>query len=88
LHDLIFLVLLAVICSAYAFSAVVRVMKEISAYVVVLTINLEPIYGIILAYFIFGASEYMTLGFYSGTLILILSIFLYPVLERKFKKDI
>ena len=86
-NDFIYLVLLAVICSAYAFSAVVRIMKEISAYVVVLSINLEPVYGIILAYFIFGTSEYMTLGFYSGTLILILSIFLYPVLERRFKKN-
>jgi drug/metabolite transporter (DMT)-like permease len=87
LNDLIFLVLLAVICSAYAFSAIVRLMKGISAYVVVLSINLEPVYGIILAYFIFGSSEYMTMGFYSGTLILILSIFLYPVLERKFNKN-
>ena len=53
--DFMFLALLAVICSAYAFSAVVRLMKEISAYAVVLTINLEPVYGIILAYFIFGS---------------------------------
>ena len=80
-------ILLAVICSAYAFSAIVRIVKEISAYVVVLTINLEPVYGIILAYFIFGASEYMTFGFYLGTVILLLSIFLYPVLERKFKNN-
>jgi drug/metabolite transporter (DMT)-like permease len=87
LYDFIFLVLLAVICSSYAFSAIIRIMKEISAYVVVLSINLEPIYGIVLAYFIFGASEYMTTGFYFGTLILIFSLFLYPVLERKFKKN-
>jgi drug/metabolite transporter (DMT)-like permease len=86
LYDFIFLVLLAVICSSYAFSAIIRIMKEISAYVVVLSINLEPVYGIVLAYFIFGASEYMTMGFYFGTLILIFSLFLYPVVERKFKK--
>jgi len=86
LYDFIFLVLLAVICSSYAFSAIIRIMKELSAYVVVLSINLEPVYGIVLAYFIFGKSEYMTMGFYFGTLILIFSLFLYPVLERKFKK--
>ena len=85
--DFMFLALLAVICSAYAFSAVVRVMKEISAYAVVLTINLEPVYGIILAYFIFGSSEYMTTGFYFGTIILLAAIFLYPMLSRKFIKN-
>lgn len=85
--DFIFLTLLAVICSAYAFSAVVRIMKQISAYVVVLSINLEPVYGIILAYFIFGQSEYMTFGFYAGTVILLLSIFSYPLMEKKFKKN-
>ncbi len=85
--DFIYLALLAVICSAYAFSAVVRIMKQISAYVVVLSINLEPVYGIILAYFIFGQSEYMTFGFYAGTLVLLISIFSYPLMEKKFKKN-
>jgi drug/metabolite transporter (DMT)-like permease len=85
--DFICLALLAVVCSAYAFSAIVRIMKEISAYVVVLSINLEPIYGIVLAYFIFGQSEYMTFGFYAGTLILLFSIFSYPLFERKFKNN-
>jgi drug/metabolite transporter (DMT)-like permease len=85
--DFIFLALLAVICSAYAFSAVVRIMKEISAYAVVLSINLEPVYGIVLAYFIFGSSEFMTTGFYFGTIILLAAIFLYPVLSKKFKRN-
>ena len=85
--DFVYLWLLAIFCTAYSFSAVVRLLKEISAYAVVLSINLEPVYGIVLAYFIFGSSEYMTLGFYIGTLILLLSIFSYPLLERKFKKD-
>jgi len=87
LNDFIFLAVLAIVCSAYAFSAIVRIMKDISAYVVVLSINLEPIYGIILAFFIFGESEYMTLGFYLGTLILISSVFLYPLLEKRFKNN-
>ncbi len=84
--DFIWLALLAVVCSAYAFSAIVRIMRKISAFAVVLSINLEPVYGIILAYFIFGQSEYMTFGFYAGTLILLLSIFSYPLLERRFIK--
>lgn len=85
--DFIFLALLAIICSAYAFSAVVRIMKVVSAYAVVLSINLEPVYGIILAYFIFGSSEYMTTGFYFGTIILLAAIFLYPILSKRFIKN-
>lgn len=86
LSDFICLILLAVVCSAYAFSAIVRISRRLSAYAVVLSINLEPVYGIILAWLIFGESEQMTFGFYSGTFILLLSIFLHPVLERAFKK--
>ncbi len=85
-YDFIFLCLLAVICSAYAFSAIVRIMKEISAYVVVLSINLEPVYGIIAAYFIFGDSERMTAGFYIGAVIVLLSVFSYNTVAKRFLK--
>lgn len=83
LNDIVYLLILGIVCSSYAFSAVIRIMKKLSAYVVVLSINLEPVYGIILAYFIFGASEYMTTGFYAGTILLVLTVFLYPIVTRK-----
>ena len=47
--DIMFLLILASVCTAYAFIASVHVMRFISPYTVVLTYNLEPIYGIILA---------------------------------------
>ena len=83
-NDTIWLFILGFICTAYAFSATVDLMKKISAYIIVLTINLEPVYGIIMAFLIFGESERMTVGFYIGTLIILLSVFSYPVLSRKF----
>ena len=82
--DFIYLLILGIVCSSYAFSAVVRIMKKLSAYAVVLSVNLEPVYGIILAYFIFGSTEYMSTGFYIGTSILVLTVFFYPVLMKKF----
>lgn len=85
-YDFVFLCLLAVVCSSYAFSAIVRIMKEISAYAVVLSINLEPVYGIILAYFIFGETEKMTVGFYGGAAIVLISVFSYNALAKKFLK--
>ena len=85
--DLIYLIILGSVCTAYAFSATVKLMKKISAFFVVLAINLEPIYGILLAFFIFGESERMTTGFYLGALVILLSVFSYPILSKKYGKS-
>jgi drug/metabolite transporter (DMT)-like permease len=84
-HDLGWLLVLSLLCTSYAFTAIVMIMKELSAYTVVLSINLEPVYGIILAFLIFGEAETMSAGFYAGTLIILISVFSYPFLKRKFK---
>jgi len=81
--DLLWLLLLAVCCTAYAFAGTVRLLRNLSAYTVTLSVNLEPVYGIILAFFIFGESEKMTSGFYIGALLLIMVVFAYPVLDKK-----
>ncbi len=86
--DLLYLLILGSICTAYAFTTIIELMKKISAYLVILSINLEPVYGVIMAYFIFGASEYMTTGFYIGTLIIILCVFMYHPLMRLFHKTL
>jgi len=86
--DIIYILILGSICTAYAFSATVKIMKKLTAYVVVLAINLEPIYGILLAFFIFGESEKMTPGFYIGAIIILLSVFLYPYVAKKYDKRI
>lgn len=85
-YDLVWVIILGVICTAYAFAATIEVMKELSAYFVVLSINMEPVYGIILAFFIFGDSEKMTIGFYLGTLIILAAVFAYPFLSNYLKK--
>ncbi len=77
--DLIYLLILGIICTAYAFAVQVNVMKHLSAYIVVLTINLEPVYGIIMAWFLFGETEHMTQGFYVGTSIIIISVLGFPI---------
>ncbi|RYF48591.1 MAG: GAF domain-containing protein, partial [Cytophagaceae bacterium] len=53
-YDWLWLLLLAGVCTVYAFSTSVELMKRISAFVVNLTINLEPVYGIVLAQIMFG----------------------------------
>jgi drug/metabolite transporter (DMT)-like permease len=80
--DWIFIAVLAFVCTVYAYSLAVRLMKKFSAFAMNLTVNMEPVYGIILAFLIFGKSEQMTLGFYLGTLIILAAVVLYPVLNR------
>jgi drug/metabolite transporter (DMT)-like permease len=86
LNDLIFLLILGVVCTAFAFSATVKIMQKLSAYQVVLAINLEPIYGIVAAYFIFGESEHMTTEFYIGAAIILLTVVLYTFIKSRNKK--
>ena len=74
LEDLMWLLLLASICTAYAFSASIKVMKFLSPFTVMLTINLEPVYGIILALLIFKDSEHMNSLFYIGAGIILLTV--------------
>ncbi|CAM3569046.1 DMT family transporter [Zobellia roscoffensis] len=87
-NDWLYLFILASICTAYAFIASVKILKYISPYTVMLTINLEPVYGIILAYFILGESEKMNPLFYVGGGIILLTVLANGILKnrRRFKK--
>ncbi|WP_245849642.1 DMT family transporter [Hymenobacter crusticola] len=80
--DWVWLFVLSGACTVYAFSSSVELMKRLSAFVVNLTINLEPVYGIILAVLIFGAQEKMSLNFYLGTLVILFSVLVHPVLDQ------
>lgn len=73
-NDWIYLFILGSACTAYAFIASVHVMKWISPYTVVLTTNMEPVYGIILALAVLGDSENMSPQFYYGALLIFSTI--------------
>ncbi|WP_459212970.1 DMT family transporter [Aquimarina rhabdastrellae] len=81
--DWIYLAILASICTAYAFIASVKVMKYLSPYTVMLTINMEPVYGIILAFLIFGEQEKMNTQFYYGALVILATVVLNGVLKNR-----
>lgn len=80
--DWLYILILALVCTVYAYSASVQLMKRLSAYTINLMINLEPVYGIIIALLIFGDSEKMSSTFYLGALIIILTILAYPLINR------
>ena len=79
--DWVYLLILTLACTVYAYTAGVRLMQRISAYSMNLTVNLEPVYGIVLAWFIFDEGAKLSGGFYYGAAIILLSVFIYPVLD-------
>ncbi len=81
--DFIYLFILASICTAYAFIAAVHVMKIISPYTVVLTYNLEPVYGIAIAIILFPQKEKMGTMFYYGAAIILATVMLNGILKNK-----
>jgi drug/metabolite transporter (DMT)-like permease len=84
--DWLYILILAVVCTVYAYSVSVEVQQRLTAFVVNLTVNLEPVYGIMLALIVFKESEQMTPGFYGGTALILLSVLAYPVLNRMYKR--
>ncbi len=88
IHDLMYLLVLSSVCTAYAFIVSTSIMKHLSAYTVMLTINLEPIYGIILAVLIFKDKENMSIEFYIGALIILLTVLLNIIIKTQLKKRI
>ncbi len=84
--DLAYLLLLGTICTAGAYVAGVSVMRQLSAFRVALVTNLEPVYGIIMAFIFFGDLKKMTPGFWTGAVLILSTIFLFPVAQQKIAK--
>ena len=87
-YDYLYVFILGSICTAYAFIASVHILKFLSPYTLVLTYNLEPVYGILLAIFIFPETEKMEFSFYIGTLIIISTIIINSILKIKNTKKV
>lgn len=84
--DWIYILILASVCTAYAFVGAVEVMRYISPFTVILSYNLEPIYGIILALIIFPDTEKMSPQFYLGAALIILTLIMDAVFKNYKKR--
>lgn len=87
-YDYFYVFILGSICTAYAFIASIHILKFLSPYTLVLTYNLEPVYGILLAIFIFPETEKMQFSFYIGTVIIISTIIINSALKIKNNKKV
>lgn len=81
--DFYYLIILAVICTAVVFVWMTEIMRHVSPYSLIMAINLEPIYSILLALLFFGENEIMSSSFYIGSSVIIGIVFLEGYLKNK-----
>lgn len=86
--DVAWLLILAVLCTVLAFDLQLKALQKISAFTANLTYNLEPVYGIILAFIFFGENKSLHPGFYIGLLLILLAIALQMVLVVREQKKL
>ncbi len=90
--DVLWLLILALVCTVYSYSASIKLMHKLSAFTLNLTVNLEPVYGILMAVALFTDTEHMDSSFYWGTAIILGTVMLHPVFSyydrRKMSKSI
>ena len=85
-ENLIYLSILALICTTLAFLISVWVMKFVTPFTVSVSLNMEPIYTIIVAVLLNPVKEKMSLGFYAGGLIILIAIFTNALLKKRARK--
>ncbi len=83
LADGLWIAVLALLCTVYAYSAAVELFKRISVFLFQLTLNLEPVYGILMALLVFGEAERMSTNFYVGALVIFCAVLIYPLIKNK-----
>jgi drug/metabolite transporter (DMT)-like permease len=81
--DFIWIGLLALLCTNLTFYLGTYALKQLSAFTANLTVNLEPIYGIVLGALIFKENEDLNLWFYLGTSLILGAIFTQAYLSSK-----
>lgn len=84
--DWVWIAVLSLVCTVYAYAVAINLTKKLSVFFIQLTLNLEPVYGIILALIVFGQQEVMRWNFYLGTAVILGAVIAYPFVKGSFIK--
>ena len=84
LMDWFWIAILSFVCSVYAYAVAINLTKKLSVFFIQLTLNLEPVYGIILALLVFREKEVMSWNFYLGTVVILGAVVAYPFVKNRF----
>jgi drug/metabolite transporter (DMT)-like permease len=74
--DWLWLVILSLCCTVWSQSLALNALKKISSFTATLSVNLEPVYGILLAFILFKENNDLNSGFFWGLLLIIVSVIL------------
>lgn len=85
--DWVWLLVLAWVCTLLPYYLTLLAMRYISAFATNLTINLEPVYGVLLAALFFREDKDLNPAFYLGVLMILLAVFSHPFLKARFEKE-
>jgi drug/metabolite transporter (DMT)-like permease len=86
-HDWLWFGILTLVCTVYAFAEAVELTKRISPFMMNLTVNLEPVYSIILAIVLLNEQTKLNVDFYFGTAVILFSVLMYPVIKYRINKS-
>ena len=88
INDWIWLLILSLVCSVLAFQLTGHAIKKLSAFTVNLTFNLEPVYGIILAFIIYKENQLLSKWFFAGIALVAISLIIHIFLLVKVERDL
>jgi drug/metabolite transporter (DMT)-like permease len=80
-RDWLLLVVFAVVCTVIPFNLSMKALKEVSAFTANLSLNLEPVYGIVLAFLIYQEQKELPGAFYIGAGLILLSVVIYMLIH-------
>ncbi len=83
--DWIYLLILALACTTFAYILSLKALEKLSAFETNLVVNLEPVYGIVLAIVILGEHHELTFQFYAGVILIMLAVFSFPFANKLLK---
>lgn len=84
--DVVYLLILSILCTTVPFIMALKVLRHLSAFTTALAVNLEPVYGILLAIPLLHENRQLDVGFYIGVLIILVAVFAHPWLKARFEK--
>jgi len=76
LWNLGWLLVLSLCCTVWAQSLALNALKHISSFTATLSVNLEPVYGVLLAFLLFRENQELNWSFYAGMALILLSVLL------------
>jgi drug/metabolite transporter (DMT)-like permease len=82
-RDWLLLVCFSLFCTVIPFDLSIKALKRLSVYATSLSINLEPVYGVILAFIFFHEQHELKIGFYIGTAMILISVVVYMFLKHR-----